>query len=337
MKYSIDTQTNRLRITRNDHILSPEGFFRIDADNSLEFWLNGPAAWRAQNDLPEKITFSGTWKLTYQDDLQLSVAKASYLPESLSGISRITINGKIIACENNRLIFEVHSRDSRGLGHIRLLKLSGSWGNDDANRLFFSVTKRAAPDILALSGSWVINNNQNITYTIAKQDLLTKQKMLASFDISGYWRISDAHRLSYLFTKGSLSRFDFRAHLESPNMYPTAGVIKYRLGTGVRQPKQGQPVMVSLLGEWKIGRKTGVSFEMEYEQGQFRSLEFGARVNVSKRDRIEFALIDEKNKEIGITLTYTRRFLKSLDAQLFARLKQLSDEKTIEAGITIPF
>jgi len=337
VKYSIDPRTNRLRIIRRNKILSPVGFFKINADNYLEYWLNGPSAWLLQNNLPGKITFIGTWKLTTQDDLQLSVRKASYMPESLSGLSRLTINGKILAGGDSKLVFEVQSRDNKGLQHARLLKLSGTWGSDNANRIVFSVSKREAPDILTLSGSWSVNDNQQITYTLKKYNLVTKEKVLAECDFSGYWRLSARNRLAYVFSKGSHSRFDFKAHIETPNLYPSAGLIKYRFGTGLRQAQLGSPPVVCLYGQWKVSRYAGLSFEMEYEKGKFRSLEFGARVDVSKRDRIEFTLRDYKNNDLGGTLIFTRRFLKALDAHVFARVKKLANEKAIDAGITIPF
>jgi hypothetical protein len=337
VKYSIDPQTNRLRITRRNKILSPDGSFRINPDNHLEYWLNGPPAWLRQNDLPGKITFIGTWKLTSQDDLQLRVNKASYLPESLSGISRIIINGKIIAAETDKLVFEVYSKNAQGLGNIRLLKLSGSWGSDDANRISFAATKRTSPDILTLSGTWSVNDNQHITYTLKKFHLATKEKILAKCEFSGCWQLSDKNRLAYIFSNGSLSRFDFKAQIETPNIYPKAGVIKYRLGTGVRQSKRGAPVIVCLYGEWRFSRNLRLSFDMEYEKGIYRSLDFGAAVNISRSDSLELKLLNEKGIYTGITLTCTHRFLKGLDAEVYLRMQKLMNDSRIEAGIRMPF
>jgi len=337
VKYSIDPQTNRLAITRRNKILSPEGSFRINSGNYLEYWLNEPSAWLRQNNLPRKITFIGSWKLTAQDDLQLKVDKASYLPESLSGISRLTINGKIISAESNNLVFEVHSRDDKGLQQVRLLKLSGTWGSDDANRIFFAVTKRTAPDILTLSGTWSLNDNQQITYTVKKFILITKEKIRSTCTFSGYWRLSGKNRLAYIFSKGSLSRFDFRVQLETPNIYPKAGVIKYRLGTGVRQSKRGRPVIVCLYGEWRFSRNLSLSFEMECEKGIYRSLDFGALVNVTRRDSLELKLLNESGIDTGISFTCTHQFLKGLDAEVYLRVKRMMNDSRIEAGVRIPF
>jgi hypothetical protein len=337
VKYSLDPNTGRLRITRFAKTVSVDGDLSINSINNLEYWFNSPPDWRRLHSLPDKITFSGMWKLTPQDDLQLLVDRASYMPESFSGISRITINGKIINAESNSLVFEVQSRDKEGMQHVRLLKLSGFWGSDEANRINFSVTKKTAPDILTLSGSWSINNNQHITYKLERYDLVRKQKIKSLLEFSGYWRVTDVNRLAYIFSKGTGSLFDFKAHLETPNVYPKMGVIKYRLGSGVRRGKRTQPAIVCLYGEWKISRKLGLTFDMEYEKGKFRAIEYGAQIDISRKNRVEFSLLTKKGGELGGRVIFTHHFLKSLDAQFFMRLKRLKDEQGIDAGITIPF
>ena len=337
MKYSTDSQTNRLRITRAGKTACVDGTFRVIAGNGLEYWLNSPVAWRRVHHLPPKIAFTGLWKLTGHDDLQLTVSKASYMPEALSGVSRITLNGRIIAANDGALIFESRSIDIRGNTHNRLLKLAGTWGSDDANRIIFSVTKKDRPDILTLSGTWSVNDNQQITYTAEEHDLARRDKTISIVEFAGYWQVSASNRISYVLRKGSASRFDLRAHLETPNIYPQAGVIKYRLGAGARQAKNSHPIIVSLYGQWKIGRKLAPVFEMEYEKGRVRSLEFGCRVDVSKKDRIEAALTCARGEDLGGRLIFTRRFLAKLDADLFVRLKKTAREQSADVGVTVPF
>ncbi|HNQ50922.1 MAG TPA: hypothetical protein PKL03_05735 [Candidatus Omnitrophota bacterium] len=337
MKYSSDPKTNRLRITRAGKTVYVNGAFRVSAGNGLEYWLNSPPAWRWVHNLPSKIAFTGSWKLTGQDDLQLSVSKASYMPEALSGVSRITLIGRIISAQENALIFESRSLDTRGNIHSRLLRLTGAWGSDDANRIIFSVAKKDRPDVLTLSGTWSVNDNQQITYTAEKYDLARRDKTISIVEFTGSWQVSASNRISYVLRKGSASRFDLRAHLETPNIYPQAGVIKYRLGTGVRQSRKGHPTIICLYGQWKIGRKLAPSFEMEYEKGRVCSLEFGCRFDVSKKDRIEAALTCARGEDLGGRLIFTRRFLAKLDADLFVRLKKTARERSVDAGVTIPF
>lgn len=327
MKYSVDPKTNRLRISNRNATVFADGEFRIDPSNNLEYWLNEPVAWRRQYGLPGKVHFNGTWKLTPQNDLELR----------LNSGDRIVLRGRIIDARSEELVFQISADDKRGTQHVRLLKLGGRWGSDDSNRIYFAVSKSAKPDILTLSGSWTVNDNQQIAYNLEKQNLVTKEKLLSSVTFSGYWQITAADRLAYIFSRGSKSRFDFKAHLETPNLYPKAGVIKYRLGAGLRQDTRTRPVMVCLYGQWRFGKKAGLSFDMEYGRGHVQSIRFGAAVDVSRKDSVELSLVNELGESLGGSLICTHRFLKSLDASVFLRFKKLRKNRSVDAGVTIPF
>lgn len=337
MRYSSDAKTNRLRIIRPGRPACCDGAWRIAPDNSLEYWLNSPAQWRRAKGLPQKITFDGQWKLTDRDDLQLSVARASYMPEAIAGVSRITLNGRIISAEQNSLVFEARSRDDNGNFHARLLRLTGSWGTDDSNRITFRVSKRTEPDTLTLSGTWSVNDSQHITYTMEKRGLARGDRAVSSVEFCGYWHIDSSKRLTYILSGNGASRFDFRAQVETPNVYPQAGVIKYRLGAGVRGQGRSMPAVICLYGQWKIGRRLGVSYEMEYEKGRIRSIVFGGRVELSRKDTVEFSLLNARGEDVGARLICSRRFLKNLDAELFLKLTGTGRERSVDAGLTIPF
>jgi hypothetical protein len=327
VKYSVDRKTNRLRITSRTGAVCPDGEFRVNASNNLAYWLNEPLFWRRQHGLPGKIAFNGAMRLTPHNDLELTLRSGD----------RLALRGRIIGARGDELAFQVASEDKRGTQHVRLLKFSGAWGADDANRIYFSVRKRTLPDILTLSGGWVVNDNQQIVYSFEKTDRVTGERVVTSLGFAGYWRITRENRLSYIFSRGSDSRFDFKAHLETPNMYPQKGVIKYRIGGGIRQGKRDQPVIVCLYGRWNFSRKTGLSFEMDYGKGQVHSMRFGAGVNVSKKDTIELDLVNEEGETLGGSLICTHRFLRARDGAFFVRLKKIGKEQSIDAGVTIPF
>jgi len=292
MKYSSEPGTNRLRITRRDRVTSCDGAYNITQDNRLEYWLNNPPKWRRAHNLPSRISFEGAWRISGSDNLQLSVTKASYMPEAFSGISRITLNGRIIAAEGNALIFESRLIDNNGLLHARLLRLRGSWGTDDSNRITFCVTRSAALDTLTLSGTWTVNDRQHITYTVEKPSSAQKaNKPLSSVEFGGFWKINSSKRISYIISETYNSVLEFKAQLETPNVYPQAGVIKYRLGAGMKTAATRRPSVICLYGQWKIGRKIGINFEMEYEKGKVRVIEFSGRLDVLRRDRLEFAFL----------------------------------------------
>jgi hypothetical protein len=307
--------------------VSPRGWWGLDPANNLFYWLNETPAWRKINSLPEKLSFKGKWKLTASNDLELTISRDSNL----------VLRGRILAAGENTLVFEVISEDDLGIQHVRLLRFSGDWGCDDANRIFFSVAKRRNPDILSIRGYWKVNDNQQISYLAENRRLRKKTKVTSQLDFTGYWSISDKNKLTYILSRSTSSRFDFKVQIETPNMYPSDGVIKYRLGGGVRRAFRDKPLIVCLYGEWKIDRKLGLSFNMDYGAGRVISLRFGATVKVSKNDYFELNLLCKNGVSSGITLIYTRRFLKSNKAEFFARLKKRGAETGIDAGITIPF
>ena len=330
--YSVDAY-NRLVIRRKEKELTPQGLFSTDKDNRLIYWLNEPSAWRAKYQLPEKLVFIGQWKLNpdYGIELEVRQNKPDLNRESL------TLKGEIIACEKDSLVFEIHSLKKNGLDSFNLLKLSGKWQADEFNRLTFLVTKKDFPDILTLQGAWQLNDNQQITYIYEKTNLRTKTRSFQSLAFSGYWEITSAHRLSYILSTGANSRFDFRAQIESPSLYPKDGVIKYRLGIGVREPKKEDVRIVSLYGAWKFSRQAGLIFEIDHKNGRISKLEFGAEVNFQGNNQIAFNLTDRNGERLGVSLSFTHKFIKDLDASLFLRLRKMSQESRIDAGIKIPF
>ena len=251
-----------------------------------------------------------------------------------------SLRKRFIAVESDTLVIEtiqteslggdtLRSRVSPG-SKLRILKLKGTWHANDYNELCFEVTlRKGPPETYTFKGSWKLNNNQQIEYTSGDgRDSLT---------FKGYWDISSANRLVYILEGSSTSRFEFKAQLESPIIYPKKGEIRYRIGVGIRQSHLTAPGQVLILyGEWKFGRNLGLTFQMDYGQGRVREIEFGAEVFFG-RSKVIFALKNELGEPLGITLTMTHKFLETFDAEAFIRLKSHQKEQAIEAGITIPF
>jgi len=250
-----------------------------------------------------------------------------------------TLRKRFIAAESDTLVIETiqtvvkQGQSPSGtvpVSHLRILKLKGTWRANDYNELCFEVTlRKGPPETYTFKGSWKINNNQQIEYTSEDgRDALT---------FKGYWDISAANRLVYILEGSSTSRFEFKVQLESPILYPKKGEIRYRIGVGLRQSRLSAPAQILILyGEWKFGRNLALSFQMDYGQGKVKTLEFGAEVTFG-HNKIIFALKNELNKPLGITLTMTHKFLEHFNAEAFIKLKSRRSEQAIEAGITIPF
>ncbi|MCX5694541.1 MAG: hypothetical protein NT014_05415 [Candidatus Omnitrophica bacterium] len=242
-----------------------------------------------------------------------------------------TLRKRFIAIESNSLVIETIQTES--LSHrqrLRMLKLKGTWKANDCNELCFeAAARKGPPKTFTFKGSWKLNKNQQIEYV--------SEDGVDTLIFKGYWQLSSAKRLVYFLEGSSTSRFEFKVNLESPTLVPKAGQIRYRLGAGIRKNRlTGAATLVILYGEWKFGRNLGLIFQMDYGQGNIKSLEFGAQVTFG-RNKVIFTLKNELGEPLGITLTMTHNFLETLDAQAFIRLKSRQKEQAIEAGITIPF
>jgi hypothetical protein len=245
--------------------------------------------------------------------------------------SKDTLRKRFIAAESDSLLIETIQTDSlSGQQRLRILKLKGTWRANQQNELCFDVTlRKGPPETYTFKGAWKLNNNQQIEYSCGEgPDVLI---------FKGYWDISSANRLVYILEGSSTSRFEFKVQLESPTFYPKKGEIRYRIGIGIRQNRLTAPDQILVLyGEWKFGRNLGLIFRMDYGQGRVSSIEFGAGVTLG-RNKVIFALKDELGDSLGITITMTHKFLETLDAQVFIRLKNRQNEQAVETGITIPF
>ena len=159
-KYSVN-RGNQLLIkkSRLKKPLLTNGKFDINKDNRLVYWLNEPLAWRTRYNLPGRIAFEGKWQLNPNYDLELVLDETK---EQFKG-DRLVLKGEIISTDEDVLVFEMVSYN-KGLSptelkrsyakgtvpelHIQLLKLSGFWKADEANRLNFVVEKKVSPDTL---------------------------------------------------------------------------------------------------------------------------------------------------------------------------------------------
>ncbi len=315
-------------------LLKLNGKFGLDKQNQLIWRLNEPASWRREYNLPNKITFKGRWQLNPNYDLELVLDETK---EQFKG-DKLALQGEIISIDNDALAFAIKGMDRRGQTHIQLLKLSGSWQADEYNRISFMVEKKnSSPDVLTFKNAWQINKNQQIIYAYEKTSLKIKTKTSHALAFKGFWEINRSNRLTYILSRSSESRFDFRAQIESPNLYPKEGVIKYRLGIGLKDSRLYRTKIISLYGTWKFSRKTSLIFEMEYTKGEIHTLEFGAEINFKENNRVAFNLRNEKGQKLGASVIFTHRFIRRLDSAFFLRLKQFVRERGIEAGLKIPF
>jgi len=302
-----------------------KGEFKIDYRNRLTYQIKESKEWRRRYDVPGKITFEGEWSLSPNYDLVLKLAKKEWQRKSL------TLKGAILDAEKDFLSFKIKSRPSEGITRVTYLKLRGVWYSDRLNRITFEVRKREKPDILIFRNAWQLAKNKEIIYIYEK--LKIREKHTLTF--RGYWELSDKNRLTYIIEKGNKSRFDFRVNLQTPNLYPARGKIKYRIGIGLK--KRREEKLIVLAGTWKFSRELGLTFEMDYGKDRIRRLHFSSRLSLKGRDKLIFSLYTRDNQPLGISITFRREELAHKDYEYFLRLKKEGKDATIEFGGKIRF
>ncbi|MFH1441017.1 MAG: hypothetical protein ABIH18_03115 [Candidatus Omnitrophota bacterium] len=331
-RYSIDQQ-NRLVIKRKGKILPVKGRFAVDKDNRLFYWLNEPAVFKREHGLPSKINWTGNFSLSPNYDLVFNLKETT----SQNRQDRLVLKGKIISLDKDSLVFEVKSIDKRGLLSANLIKLTGSWQADEFNRLVFTVRKKISDHQLIFSGAWQVNKNQQIEYRYEKTELKTKKKFYHILIFKGHWDINSSDRLSYILCRSTKTDFDFRVQAESANLYPRDGVIKYRLGIGLKNNKKTNYRIISLYGAWKFGANLNFYFDMDYGTNKKYSIGFNTSLALNKKDKVVLALKKGMRNPIGMNLVLTHSFLKKLDGELFLRLGGDAKKQSVEAGVRIPF
>lgn len=354
MKYRYSVNNNNqlvIKPSKAKVAIPVRGRLSVDKNNQLIYWLNEPTGWRRKYNLPAKVSFIGNWKLNSNYDLELNLdeTKSQYKGD------RLILKGEIISTDRDTLAFEIITHE-KGLSptqlnrsstkgtvpafsHIQLLKLTGSWQADEFNRIIFRIKKKVAPDVITLEGAWQLNKNQQLTYIYEKTGLKTKTRASRILTFAGFWEINSSNSLAYILSRSTESDFDFRVQLESPNLYPKEGLIKYRIGIGLLKDKSSHTRIISLYGSWKFSRKAGLVFQMDYGKGGFKEIEFGTNFYLNKKDEIVFLLTNKKNEPLGFSISFTHRFLKKHDAETFLRLKNVLNkrETAVEAGVRIPF
>lgn len=302
-----------------------KGEFKIDYRNRLIYQVKESEEWHRRYDIPGKIIFEGEWSLSPNYDLVLKLEKKEWRRKSL------TLKGIILDAEKDFLSFKIKSRPSEGITRVTYLRLRGVWHSDRFNRITFEVRKRERPDVLIFRNAWQLAKNKEIIYTYEK--LKTREKHVLTF--RGYWELSDKNRLTYVIKGGSKSCFDFCVNLQTPNLYPARGKIKYRIGIGLKKRRKER--LIVLAGTWKFSRELGLTFEMDYGEDRIRRLHFSSRLNLKGRDKLIFSLYTRDNRPLGISITFRREELARKDYEYFLRLRKEGKDTTIEVGGKIRF
>jgi len=325
------SKNNQLAILKDRKILYPKGNFGVDNKNQLVYEVKESADWRQEYGISKRITLKGEWGIDANHNLNFTLRKT----QTQSGGERLLLKSKLIQAKANYLVFSLGTQGKAGTHRLRLLQLNGKWQADKYNRIQFLVKKIRTSDTLTFQGSWQVRKNILI-YTYREASLIARTKRTHTLRFQGYWQINKPNRLTYILDTKGYSSFVFKAYLETPSLIGKKGVIKYRAGIGLKGSRLFNTEIITLYGVWKLHRKTGLSFDIDYGGGKVKAINFGAFTRINKRDKITFKLRSREGKNLGMSVEFRRSFLKD-NAEWF--LKVLAEDKhpRFEWGITIPW
>lgn len=336
--FSVDEQ-NRLimKTSTTEKPIVIKGRFRNDSNNNLIYLVEKPISDRRghfgfirQYRLPRRLEFKGRWKLNSNHDLVLDLQD-----EENFGRGTLIIKGKILRVNEDFLDFQIKTKQQATVEIIHILRIKGTWQADRFNRITFEVERKVIPEALIFKGAWEINKSQQITYCYEKTSLKTKTKIKESLVFDGFWQITKKDKLRYILFNSHDSYFDFKVQVESTNIYPKEGEIKYRLGVGLRESRRVK--IISLFGTWKFGKKGDIGFNIDYGKSQRLTLNFLAGLKLSSNKELVFGLKDLTGKSLGISLIYKRNLLSKKDLECILQLKNKYKDFYIGAEATIRF
>lgn len=296
-----------------------EGRFKIDKKNNLTYIVRKPLT----KDTPHQVKLKGKWSLDKNNDLVLTLDKTKR--DSLG--DKVTLKGALKKATKDSLDFSLTTKTKNKLSSY-VIKLNGKWQADKYNQLTFNVKKEHSKhDILTLKGGWKLNNNQ-ITYTYKKSQLIRKQKKTYVLTFKGHWDIKGKKRITYAMDKSSTSGFDLRAYYSQFK----SNYIKYKIGIITNIKPRPKDNVITLFGQWKLTKALGLSFEVKNKQGKPYSVNFKAEAKLTKKDTINFKLKDTNNKDIQAQIELNHKILKGA-GDGFIRLLKTNKEKTLLIGV----
>lgn len=299
-----------------------DGKFTLDKNNELSYHVKAPLTHR---DIPNQIRLNGRWSLTDNHQLRITLNKSS---RDIFG-DTVTLDGDIIDVRHNAILFAVTTKTEGGNLSTYVLTLGGTWAADQNNRLSFRVERESGKsDILTFTGTWQIGLNHQIVYQYEKSGLARKKHVIHELMFKGYWDILSAGRISYVLNAASNTAFNFKA---SAGMFK-GDRIQYELGIGAAKKLRPVAMTITLFGTWNIQKDAGITFEVEYENGKFHTIAFGATARLSGKDMITLELKSGSgNRDIGVTVELSRRLISG-DGEAFIRFLATKGEQAIYAG-----
>ena len=255
------------------------------------------------------------------------------------------IKAPIIAAEPGALVAAATVRQDDQTIITRILKLSGRWRSDDENRLVFEAERaRGRTDQLTLTGTWSLNDANEIIYTHRS----TLRDRTHQIVFKGVWEISGDRHITYRMQGDSDSGFTFRGAFQTPSVLAKKGEVRFSLGAEAsgrfraRRGASGRAAVrgpagvrtITFFGSWKLGRDLALNFELDRgPASRKQTFRFGAEWTYAKKGAVAVKLTTAHGEPLGAELVLTRARMTSWgEAAFFARLERSVMESRAEAG-----
>lgn len=279
------------------------------------------------NELEEKEeTLKGEWALGPNHEL---------LYREREKKKEVRLKGQLVAAEPRELIFSATQKEEKGRLVTNLFKLTGSWRLDPQNRIFFEVEKESGKkDKLVFSGTWELGPHYEIIYSYETTRLKRRRKVTETLLFKGTWDLTETNRLAFQIGGDTDQTLRFRGAFQTKSILAKEGEIRYQIGVEVEGKRRKKTL--TFFGKWKISKDLELSFEMEYERGEKRTLHFGGVYHFNEKTSLKVELKTRDRKPLGAEVIFTRDFFGK-DGQFFLRLRKTFEETAAEAGVTVPW
>ena len=328
VRYEFD-ELNRLVIDDPLDAAQPrrvvEGRMQLDRRNRLRYRARtraGRPGGRGASD----VLLDGTWTLSPAHELGLLLH-----PSQDAEREALFLRGAVVDAADNALIFSTDHRARDGRRTSQRLSLAGRWQADDRNRLTFLASKAdGTDDRLVFDGAWAVERQQ-LLYRY-EQASAGRRRAVQTVRFAGGWDVRPHMRLAYQVGASDRSVFEFEAALQSPTLNARDGRLTYQVGIRLSDGTTVQRT-VALFGAWTLNRDLSVSFELSAPERRARRLTFRGELALNARDRLTVQLADQRGEPIGLSITFSREFLK--DTAWFVRLQRDGGDSGLFGGLQV--
>lgn len=302
-----------------------DGELKIGNGNALFYHVKSPArGLLRQLNLPYQLKLRGTWSLTENYDLKLTLDKCQ-----LAGFrNEIVLKGEIIGAKSDALLFSITQKTTDDTVSTRILKLEGTWQADKENRLAFKAYREDGKyDTLTFESTWEVGKNHQVVYKYRKNLSEKNKKAERSLAFDGFWNINRKNILTYHLDFINRSLFDFRVGCGRADK----DSIKYEVGVGFKKKRRPVREYIVLYGRWNLQKGIGLVFEINYGKNQIGGIVFGAEARLKKGARLELNLKTEAGRPLGMSLTLSKEILGG-EGELYSKALFSEKEKAVYIG-----